>query len=400
MQRTDVRPSLIAHAQRVAFRAGEDEMPRISVIIPVYNSREYLGECLDTLLSQTEHDIEILCVDDGSTDDSVDILEAYCAKDARVRVFAQPNAGAGAARNHALGEATGEFLFFADADDFFEPTMLASAYRACVRDEADVAVFRARYYEVETGKARPADELVKMDLVPERMPFSRADMPDHILEFTSPAPWNKVFRSAFVERHGLRFQEIRRANDLLFTKLALAKADRITVIDEVLVNYRVGSGSNLQALNDATPLEFYSALLALRDELAKAGLLAELDRAFVNLVLATCLYNLHSLKTVEAYHLVYRKLREECFSELGLDDHRPEDFLHEHQYAQYVRITETGPEQYLLDEVRYLRDLDLRRRASLKRAKDALRKTRASRAFRIGQMISALPRAIRRVAKR
>lgn len=375
-------------------------MPRISVIIPVYNSREYLGECLDTLLSQTEHDIEVLCVDDGSTDGSADILAEYGSKDARVSVFTQANAGAGAARNRALGEAAGEFLFFADADDFFEPTMLAEAYRACIRDNADVAVFRARYYEVETGKVRPADELLKMDLVPGHMPFSRADMPDHILEFTSPAPWNKVFRRAFVERHGLRFQEIMRANDLFFTKLALAKADRVTVIDEVLVNYRVGSGSNLQALNDMTPLEFYSALLALRDELAASGLLTELDRAFANLVLATCLYNLHSLKTVEAFHLVYRKLRDECFGELGLDDRAPEDFLHEHQYAQYVRITETGPEQYLLDEVRYLRDLNLRRRASLRRAKEALRRTRASRAFRIGQMISALPRAIRRAAKR
>lgn len=375
-------------------------MPRVSVIIPVYNSQEYLGECLDTLLAQSEHDIEILCVDDGSTDGSSDILAEYGSNDVRVRVFAQPNAGAGAARNRALGEATGEFLFFADADDFFEQTMLADAYRACMNDDADVAVFRARYYEVETGKARPADELLKMDLVPERTPFSRADIPDHILEFTSPAPWNKVFRRAFVEKHGLRFQEIRRANDLLFTKLALAKADRITVVDDVLVNYRVGSGSNLQALNDATPLEFYAALLALRDELSESGLMAELDRAFVNLALATCLYNLHSLKTVEAYHLVYRKLRDECFRELGLDVHAPEDFLHAHQYAQYVRITETGPEQYLLDEVRYLRDLNLRRRASLRRAKEALRKTRASRVFRIGRMLSALPRAIRRAARR
>lgn len=375
-------------------------MPRFSVIIPVYNSREYLGECLDTLLSQTERDIEILCVDDGSTDGSADILAEYGSKDARVRVIAQANSGAGAARNRALLEAAGEYLFFADADDFFEATMLAHAYRACERDDADVAVFRAQYFEIETGKVRPADELLKMDLVPEHIPFSRADMTDHILEFTSPAPWNKVFRRAFVERHGLRFQEIRRANDLLFTKLALAKADRITVIDEVLVNYRVGSGSNLQALNDATPLEFYAALLALRDELSESGLLAELDRTFVNLALATCLYNLHSLKTVEAFHLVYRRLRDECFPELGMDDHRPEDFLHEHQYAQYVRIREAGPEQYLLDEVRYLRDLSLRRRANLRRAKEALRKIRASRAFRIGQMISALPRAIRRAARR
>jgi glycosyltransferase involved in cell wall biosynthesis len=373
-------------------------MLRVSVIIPVYNSQEYLAECLDTLLSQTMQDIEVLCVDDGSTDGSADILAEYSARDARVRVFAQPNAGAGAARNRALGEATGEFLFFADADDFFEMTMLEDAYRACTRDDADVGVFRVRYHETDTGKVRPADELLKMDLVPERMPFSRAEMPDHILEFTAPAPWNKLFRRAFVEAHGLRFQEIRRANDLLFTKLALAKAERITVIDKALVNYRVGSGSNLQALNDGAPSEFYSALIALRDELARCDLLPELDRAFVNMSLATCLYNLHSLKTLEAYHLVYAKLRDEWFGELGLDDHDAEDFLHDHQYAQYMRIRESDSEQYLLDEVRYLRDLYLRRRASLRKAREALARTRDSRAFRIGRWITTLPRTLRRAA--
>ena len=278
--------------------------------------------------------------------------------------------------------------------------MLEDAYRGCTRDGADVGVFRARYHETGTGQTRPADDLLKMDLVPECMPFSRADMPDHILEFTANAPWNKLFRRAFVEARGLRFQEIRRANDLLFTKLALARAERITVIDKVLVNYRVGSGSNLQALNDAAPSEFYSALIALRDELARCGLFPELDRAFVNLSLATCLYNLHSLKTVEAYRLVYAKLRDEWFGELGLSDRDAEDFLHGHQYALYVRIRESDSEQYLLDEVRYLRDLHLKRRESLHVAQEALNRTRGSRAYRIGRWITSLPRALRRAVGR
>lgn len=369
-------------------------MPKVSVIIPVYNSEEYLSECLDTLRAQTMSDIEILCVDDGSTDGSADILARYVERDARVRVLTQPNAGAGAARNRALRESTGEFLFFADADDFFEPTMLADAYRVSTQDGADVGVFGARYHDTGTGQTRPADGVLKMDLVPERMPFSRTDIPERILEFTSPAPWNKLFRRAFVESHGLRFQEIRRANDLVFTKLALAKAERITVIDKVLVNYRVGGGSNLQALNDAAPLEFYSALLALRDELVRSDLLPELDRAFANLALATCLYNLHSLKTAEAYRHVYRTLRDQCFMELGLDDLAADDFLHGHQYEQYIRIKDSGSEQYLLDEVRYLHDLNAKRRSSLRKTREVLERTRGSRAYRIGRWITALPRTV------
>ena len=86
--------------------------PKVSVIIPVYNSSEYIRHCLDSLLSQTLQDIEILCVDDGSTDDSLSILEEYSRKDQRVRVLTQENAGAGAARNHGLREARGKYLSF------------------------------------------------------------------------------------------------------------------------------------------------------------------------------------------------------------------------------------------------------------------------------------------------
>ena len=94
------------------------KMPRISVIIPVCNATSWLCDCLDTVLGQTLRDIEILCVDDGSTDGSVSILEGYGAKDPRVRVLRQlENLGQGAARNRGLEDANGEYVYFMDADD-------------------------------------------------------------------------------------------------------------------------------------------------------------------------------------------------------------------------------------------------------------------------------------------
>ena len=98
--------------------------PKVSVIIPVYNVEKYLGPCLDSILGQTLNNIEVICVDDGSTDRSLDILREYEKRDARVKVLTQPNTNAGAARNKGIQQARGEYLSFLDSDDHFDPTML------------------------------------------------------------------------------------------------------------------------------------------------------------------------------------------------------------------------------------------------------------------------------------
>lgn len=101
-----------------AINKGEIMSVKVSVILPVYNVSEYLRQCMDSIVGQTLKDIEIICVDDGSTDDSLEILKEYEAKDKRVKVIEQKNAGAGAARNNGLAIATGEYLSFLDSDDF------------------------------------------------------------------------------------------------------------------------------------------------------------------------------------------------------------------------------------------------------------------------------------------
>ena len=114
--------------------------PKVSVIIPVYNTEPYLRECLDSVINQTLRDIEIICVDDGSTDGSLAILREYQEKDSRVSVYMQPNLNAGAARNHGLRYAKGEYLSFLDSDDFFERNMLETAYEYAKRQNAEICI--------------------------------------------------------------------------------------------------------------------------------------------------------------------------------------------------------------------------------------------------------------------
>ena len=99
-------------------------MPKVSVIIPVYNSEKYISECLDSVLNQTFKDIEIICIDDGSTDKSFDILNRYNIKEKRITLLTQKNLGQSVARNKALEIAKGEYIYFLDSDDYIEPNLI------------------------------------------------------------------------------------------------------------------------------------------------------------------------------------------------------------------------------------------------------------------------------------
>ena len=148
-----------------------DNQPKVSVIIPVYNAEKYLRECLDSVVNQTLREIEIICVDDGSTDASLEILEEYAAKDNRVKVLRQQNQYAGVARNNGMAAASGEYYMFLDADDFFEPELLEELYTKAAELRADVCLCGADKFDVRTGEFQPAPWLLGLAQVKEQ-PFS------------------------------------------------------------------------------------------------------------------------------------------------------------------------------------------------------------------------------------
>ena len=113
---------------------------KVSVIIPVYNTEQYLGQCLDSVIGQTLKDIEIICVDDGSWDRSPEILRWHAAADGRIRIIRQQNSGLGEARNSGLKAATGEYIAFLDSDDWYEPAALEKLYEQAVKDDADICM--------------------------------------------------------------------------------------------------------------------------------------------------------------------------------------------------------------------------------------------------------------------
>ena len=113
----------------------------VSVIIPVYNAALFLDQCLDSVVNQTLRDIEIICVDDGSTDNSVDIIKKYMMSDSRIKLFRQSNKGAGAARNFGLKYATGKYVHFLDSDDWLDLSAYEKTYGIIEEAKSDICIF-------------------------------------------------------------------------------------------------------------------------------------------------------------------------------------------------------------------------------------------------------------------
>jgi glycosyltransferase involved in cell wall biosynthesis len=162
--------------------------PKVSVIMPVYNVENYLRQCLDSVINQTLRDIEIICIDDQSTDGSLGILKDYAAIDPRIRIITQKNAGAGAARNTGLKVAKGEYLSFLDSDDFFELDMLEKAYHACSTNNLDFVVFRSDKFDNDSKTYIPLYYSIRKDLLPDKKSLTIEIFPRIYSRYLSGGP--------------------------------------------------------------------------------------------------------------------------------------------------------------------------------------------------------------------
>ena len=308
-------------------------MTKVSIIIPVYNAEKYLGKCLESLLSQTLQEMEIICVDDGSSDGSPEILKRFQERDGRVRILTQENQYAGAARNNGMKEAQGEYLLFLDADDFFENTLLEKVYNQGKKMEADIVLFGAKQYNDKTGIVSPASWYFKRDALPRENPFSGKTENTDVFAIVTPAPWTKLFRREFVEKQGLSFQGLQNSNDVYFVLTALALAEKITYVDEELVFYRVGMKGSLQGSKSLHPDCFIEAYAGVYHELQRSGIYERYEEGFMNILLSGCAHNLRTVTDWELRRRICERMAEPEFAEMGLMERREEYFRRKEDFV-------------------------------------------------------------------
>ena len=305
------RQAAIRH--RIAAPAGAVSLPvtgasdpdvKVSVVLPIYNMQRYLCACLDSVLRQTLRNIEVICVNDGSTDGTWRLLADYEAVDGRIRIIDQGNGGAGKARNTGLAAARGEYVCFFDPDDFASCDMLERMCRAADEESADIAICRFESFDHQTGKVLSVSSFTKgvtAVLRAGRHSVSPLEMADELFFMAGIAPWNKIFRRSFIKEKQIRFQELRRANDMFFVTTALANARSVALVDRPLYHYRKGIES--ATTNDTYAASFCAACEAVRARLKADGLYESFEGCFVLLALRSLLNNV-----LTCYD--YRNLRE------------------------------------------------------------------------------------------
>lgn len=292
-------------------------MPIASIIIPCYNAERFIRHTIASAQAQTIGDIEIICVDDGSTDDTRALIEGLGNLDKRIRLISQTNGGEGPARDAGLCAATGDWLYFLDSDDLMEPTLLEEAIDACNKYRADLVVFRTMLLDAQTGEQSLCDWSFKRDWTSEDC-FCPRENPRHL--FNSFQNWvhNKLFRGSFVREHDLHMQHIHRTADLLFTCRAMAEADRVALLNRPLHRYRVNNPQSAMMTGDSYPLDFYNAFVALREALEERGLWELYHNSFVNWAIEGVSVNLRLARSFEGYSLMANTMRSEGLERLDI----------------------------------------------------------------------------------
>lgn len=215
----------------------------ISIIVPVYNTAAYLERCVDSILKQTYTQLEIILVDDGSTDASAKMCDAYAEQDDRVKVIHKENGGLSSARNAGLREALGSYIGYVDSDDWIEPDMYKDLLGACLEHQADVAIckYASIYPECEDKVESDRVSVLTRETLLEKY---IGDDKDYVIY---NSVWSKLFKRELVE--GMLFPEGHNSEDIMYTTRSFCRADKAVYIDRCFYNYVLSRADSIMNSN-------------------------------------------------------------------------------------------------------------------------------------------------------
>ena len=211
------------------------DKPKVSMLVPIYNVELYLRECLESLVNQTLKDIEIICINDGSTDSSPQIIQEFSLKDKRIKVINKENSGYGASMNIGLEAANGEYIGIVEADDFADSKMFEALYDIAVKNDADLVKSDFYYYLTAENQTRKAGKISKRNC---GKVFNINDDPT-ILKIV-PSIWSAIYKKEFLSNNNIKFLETPGASyqDTSFSFKTISTAKRIVFTYKGYLHYR------------------------------------------------------------------------------------------------------------------------------------------------------------------
>ena len=380
---------------------NEIESIKVSVIVPVYNVAPYLRQCMDSIVGQTLREIEIICIDDGSTDDSPAILREYAALDARVTILPQENQGVSAARNHGLSVAQGEYVIFWDSDDWFELDALELLYSIASERRADMVICNAQDFDNSTGLDLGHNYIRKP--YPETDVFCAKDCPDRIFDISGMNSWNRLVRRQLLLENDIRYPALPLIEDSVVTMLEMLLAERIALCTKRLIHYRVNRPGSLMMDYSRRANGMIDGCTQCYRQLSARGLLDDemILRSFLDKIAGLYLYTMPLYADFEQYKEYYRKML--CSTDSLLQKWDP-SWESMPDAAKYLEAKEIAPEEYLFRQVQQMMQLDKERRTRIrdlerenrKLSRD-LEKILSSETYKAARFLSAPMRAIKKL---
>ena len=279
---------------------------KLSIIAAVYNLEKYLPRCLDALVNQTLQEIEILCVDDGSTDSAPQIIDEYAKKyPDKIKAFHKPNGGEFTTRNYGLERATGEYVTFVDTDDWVEPNWAEKLYNAAKENNADMAVCAFERIDLNTNK------VVSTNMTNFGNTVKEINNKDDFMLFINPAPWNKIYKLDKVKN--LRFLDFRGFNDMIFLTSSYTTVEKIAFVPDVLYHYYLRYDSQIHSVNKQDVENFKKYLLDLKQLYIDTGKYDEMRNildlmAFIHLG-TSVMYRVSYDKTINIRKMVKETIK-------------------------------------------------------------------------------------------
>lgn len=309
-------------------------MIKVSVVVTVYNGEKYLCECLNSIITQTLKELEIICIDDASVDATVAILKKYRECDSRIRIITnKTNCYAGTARNQGLKEACGKYIIFLDADDIFEADMLQTAYEKAEKGKADICIMKEDEFHTNVRKNIPypyAHVFIKS--LATRESFSPKEVKSILFSLWNGWAWDKLFRREFIINNKLYFQEMRTTNDAFFVHAALACAKKVTVVDQFFIHHRTHLSASLSNTRSLSWKCCFLYLSRLKAFLIEQSLFWEYEQSFHNWACEFLYWNYQTLDEANRKEMFYL-LREFILDDLNLHISHGQDFFNAfHKY--------------------------------------------------------------------
>ena len=299
---------------------------KVTVVMPIYNAYDYLRPALDSVIDQTLREIEIICIDDGSTDPTLSVLKEYQKLDGRVRLVTENNAGVSVARNKGLVRARGEYVIFLDADDFFELTMLERLYATAKEQDLDIAVCG---YDMYNDKAASFEKSIDGEvetLFSEGECVSKASLPDTIFQSTTGYVWNKLLKTSFLHDKSLTFApELYVFEDVYFVLTVLSMAERVGRLKDVLIHHRIYSTQSRPKLFKKYYHQIPTVYGKAKQFLVSRGMYIPLSRSFLNVSVSRC-YKIYNLLWNDAKGAFWDTLHDGAADSLGWFAHEASEF--------------------------------------------------------------------------